>query len=275
MSAELSGKTAIVTGAGRGLGRSMALGLARAGANVVITALRNRREIDAVAEEAAQIPAGGAVRAMLADAANEANCQRVVNETVHEFGSVHILVNNAGRGMRFVSEKFFDTPTKFWETDPAIWQMIVATNVNGPFLMSRAVAPYMMKQHWGRIINISINHETMLRPGFSPYGPSKAALESETIIWAQDLAGTGVTVNALLPGGASDTGMLPPDIPLPLRETLLHPEIMIPPLLWLVSDATGEVTGSRFTANLWDAALPPEQAAEKSRTASGWTALTP
>jgi 3-oxoacyl-[acyl-carrier protein] reductase len=270
MSGELSGKTAIVTGGGRGLGRCMALALARAGANVAITAIRNKRELDAVAEEAAQTPDVGPVRPMLADASNEANCQRVVNETVREFGSVHILVNNAGRGMRFISEKFFDTPTKFWEADPAVWQLIVATNVNGPFLMARAVAPYMMKQHWGRIINISINHETMRRPGFSPYGPSKAALESETIIWSQDLAGSGVTVNALLPGGATDTGMVPPDIPLNMREALLPPDIIVPPLMWLVSDAANEVTGSRFAANQWDAAISPEQAAEKARAAAGW-----
>ena len=77
----------------------------------------------------------------------------------------------------------------------------------------------------------------MRRRGFSPYGPSKAALESETIIWAQELAGIGVTVNALLPGGATDTGMVPQDIPAHLREKLLHPDIMIPPLLWLVSEA--------------------------------------
>jgi NAD(P)-dependent dehydrogenase (short-subunit alcohol dehydrogenase family) len=270
MSEELSGKTAIVTGAGRGMGRSMALGLARAGANVVITAARNRWEIDLVAEEAAKIPATGVIRPLLADVASEANCQRVVNDTVREFGGVHILVNNAGRGMRFVSEKFFDTPTKFYETDTAVWQMIIATNVNGPFLMARAVAPHMMRQRWGRIVNISMNHETMRRPGFSPYGPSKAALESETIIWAQDLTGSGVTVNALLPGGATDTGMVPPDIPLHLREKLLHPDIMIPPLLWLVSEAASGVTGSRFAANLWDVALPPDEAAEKSRTTAGW-----
>jgi 3-oxoacyl-[acyl-carrier protein] reductase len=270
MSEELSGKTAIVTGAGRGMGRSMALGLARAGANVVITAARNRWEIDLVAEEAAKIPATGVIRPLLADVASEANCQRVVNDTVREFGGVHILVNNAGRGMRFVSEKFFDTPTKFYETDTAVWQMIIATNVNGPFLMARAVAPHMMRQRWGRIVNISMNHETMRRPGFSPYGPSKAALESDTIIWAQDLTGSGVTVNALLPGGATDTGMVPPDIPLHLREQLLHPDIMIPPLLWLVSEAASGVTGSRFAANLWEVALPPDEAAEKSRTTAGW-----
>src|ERR1700691_959990 len=209
----LSGKTAIVTGAGRGLGRSMALGLARAGATVVLTAARNRSEIDAVAEEAAKSPAAGATRQLLADVASAEDCRRAVEETVLEFGTVHILVNNAGRGMRFVSEKFFDTPTKFWETDPAVWRMIIDTNVNGPFLMSRAAVPHMLKQRWGRIVNISMNHETMRRAGFSPYGPSKAALESETIIWAQDLAGSGVTVNALLPGGATLTGMIPRTVP--------------------------------------------------------------
>ena len=271
---KLSGKTAIVTGAGRGLGRSMALGLARAGANVVLTAARNRQEIDLVAEEAAKSPTAGAVRQLLADVASEEDCQQVANECVREFGGVHILVNNAGRGMRFVSENFFDTPTKFWETDPAVWKMIIETNVNGPFLMARAVVPYMRKQRWGRIINISMNHETMRRAGFSPYGPSKAALESETIIWAQDLAGTGVTVNALLPGGATDTGMVPGDIAPHLRQQLLHPDIIVPPLLWLVSEESSGVTGSRFVANLWDATLPPKLAAEKSRTTAGWIPQT-
>ena len=267
---ELSGKAAIVTGAGRGIGRSMALGLARAEANVVITAARHRTEIERVSDEAAKIPGAGAIRPLLADVTDEADCRRVVDEAVREFGGVHILVNNAGRGMRFVSEKFFDTPTKFWETDPAIWRMIVDTNVNGPFLTARAVAPHMMRQRWGRIVNISINHETMRRPGFSPYGPSKAALEAETIIWAQDLAGTGVTVNCLLPGGATDTGMVPAGIAPHLRQRLLHPDSMVPPLVWLVSEAANGITGGRFDAKLWDSSLPPAQAAENARSAAGW-----
>jgi NAD(P)-dependent dehydrogenase (short-subunit alcohol dehydrogenase family) len=271
MAGEFPGKTAIVTGAGRGIGRSMALGLARTGANVVITAARNRGEIERVAQEAAKIPGAGTIRPVVADSASQEDAQRVLDAALSEFGGLHILINNAGRGMRFVSEKFFDTPTKFWEADPAVWRTIVDTNVNGPFLMARAAVPHMMRQGWGRIINISINHETMRRRGFSPYGPSKAALESETIIWAQDLAGTGVTVNALLPGGATDTGMVPQDIPAHLRAKLLSPDIMVPPLLWLVSNASNNVTGSRFVANLWDASLPPEQAAEKCRTTAGWT----
>ena len=270
MSAELSGKVAIVTGGGRGMGRSMALALARAGANVAITAARNRYEMINVAEEAAKIQGAGKILPVLADASSEANCQRAVNEAVHEFGGVHILVNNAGRGMRFVSEKFFDTPTKFWETDANVWQMIVATNVNGPFYMARAAAPHMMRQRWGRIINISINHETMRRPGFSPYGPSKAALESETIIWSQDLAGTGVTVNALLPGGATLTGMIPPGFLDHLRTTLLDPAIMVPPLLWLASSVADAVTGKRVLANRWPSGADHPAALDAAIEDAAW-----
>lgn len=265
---ELSGKTAIVTGGGRGLGRAMALGLARAGANVVITAARGRDEIETVADEARTLRAG-AIRGSIADVTSEKDALRVAGEAIREFGSIHILVNNAGRGMRFVSEKFLDTPTKFWRTDPAVWRMIIDTNVTGPFLMARAVVPHMLKQRWGRIVNISMNYQTMRRAGFSPYGPSKAALESETMIWAQDLAGTGVTVNSLLPGGATDTGMVPGDIAPKLRERLLRPEVVVPPLLWLASAMADEVTGARFVASLWDAALPPALAAEKARSTAG------
>jgi NAD(P)-dependent dehydrogenase (short-subunit alcohol dehydrogenase family) len=274
-SGDLSGKTAIVTGAGRGLGRAMALGLARAGANVVITAARTRLELDAVVDGVAKAHPGRTVCALMADVTRDEDCRRVVSETIREFGAVHILVNNAGRGMRFVSESFFDTPTKFWQTDPAAWRMIIDTNVNGPFLMARAVVPHMLQQRWGRIINISMNHQTMCRAGFSPYGPSKAALESETIIWAQDLAGTGVTVNALLPGGATGTGMIPDGIAPEARSRLLDPAIMVPPLLWLASQAADQVTGDRFVATLWDSSLPPEQASERARSRAGWTVPIP
>jgi NAD(P)-dependent dehydrogenase (short-subunit alcohol dehydrogenase family) len=272
---QLSGKTAIVTGGGRGLGRAMALGLARAGANVVITAAHSRHEIDAVANEAANRVQAGAVHAMVADAESEEDSRLVVSRTISEFGAVHILVNNAGRGMRFVSERFLETPTSFWQTDPAVWRMIIDTNVNGPFLMARAVVPHMLEQRWGRIVNISMNHDTMRRAGFSPYGPSKAALESETIIWAQDLAGTGVTVNSLLPGGATDTGMVPGSIAAETRHHLLDPEIMVAPILWLVSEEAGEVTGVRIIAKLWESSLPPAQAAEKARAMAGWTVPAP
>jgi NAD(P)-dependent dehydrogenase (short-subunit alcohol dehydrogenase family) len=240
MAAPLEGRVAIVTGGGRGLGRSMVLGLARAGATVIATAARERQELERVAD--AQ------------------SCAALVGETLRRFGKLDILVNNAGRGMKYVSENFLTEPTRFWETDPEAWRLVIDTNVNGPFFMARAAAPAMIEAGWGRIINTSMNFSTMQRRGFSPYGPSKAALESETQIWAQDLAGTGVTVNAILPGGATLTGMIPDSLPEAARRGLLDPDIIVPPLLYLASSASDGFTGKRFDASKWRADLPVEEA---------------
>jgi len=100
-------------------------------------------------------------------------------------------------------------------------------------------------------VNVSVNRETMRRAGFSPYGPSKAALESGTVIWAQDLAGTGVTVNAILPGGATATGMVPDGVSEQVRSSLLEPDVMVKPLLWLASKASDGITGKRVVATRW------------------------
>jgi len=127
-----------------------------------------------------------------------------------------------------------------------------------------------MKAGWGRIVNISMNRETMRRRGFSPYGPSKAALESETIIWSQDLAGTGITVNALLPGGATLTGMIPENVPEKARSALLDPTIMVPPLLWLVSPDSDGMTGRRLVATRWRTDLGGREAAEAATEQAGW-----
>ena len=244
----------------------MALGLSRAGFRVAITAARNRAELEAVAREAPR----GQVYPVISDASRESDCAALVREVQEQVGPVDVLVNNAGRGMRYVSERFMVEPTRFWETDPETWQMVIDTNVNGPFFLARAMTPGMISRGWGRIINISMNHETMRRVGFSPYGPSKAALESETIIWAQDLAGTGVTVNALLPGGASLTGMIPDEVPPALRQKLLMPEVMAPPLLWLVSPDSDGMTGRRLVATRWRTDLGGREAAEAATDQAGW-----
>lgn len=262
----LAGQVAIVTGGGRGLGRAMVLGLAAAGARVVAMASREAAEVEAVAREAGN----DRVITMLADVAREEDCARVVSMARDRFGRLDMLVNNAGRGMKYVSQRFLTEPTRFWETDPDVWRMVIDTNVNGPFLMSRAAAPMMIAAGRGRIVNISMNHATMRRRGFSPYGPSKAALESETIIWAQDLDGTGVTVNGLLPGGATATGMIPDGLPQEAQTGLLDPAIIVPPLLWLASEASDGVTGRRLDASRWRGELSEAEAAKAAFDNAGW-----
>jgi NAD(P)-dependent dehydrogenase (short-subunit alcohol dehydrogenase family) len=146
--------------------------------------------------------------------------------------------------------------------------MVIETNVNGPFYMAQAVVPRMME--WGgSIVNVSVNYETMKRKGFSPYGPSKAALESESIIWAQDLEGTGIRMNVLLPGGATETGMIPTNLPEETRTGLLRPEIVGPPAVYLASDASRHLNGRRLVATEWSSEDPDGNPATFSIGAQG------
>ena len=117
--------------------------------------------------------------------------------------------------------------------------------------LSRALVHDMMDQKWGRIVNVTTSLGTMIREGSPTYGPSKAALEAFSAIMAKDLSGTGVTVNVLVPGGVTNTGMVPPDAGYD-RAEMIQPAVMAPPLNWLVSDAAGSVTGRRFLAVPWD-----------------------
>ena len=265
-------RVAIVTGGGRGIGRAMAFALAEQGARVVVSAAHGRAEVEAVAAEAHERFGERRIAPVLADVAREDDCQRLVEAAFDRFGRLDILVNNAARGMKAVSETFLTVPTRFWDVTPETWRMVIDTNVVGPFLMARAAAPAMIEAGWGRIVNVSINHETMRRRGFSPYGPSKAAVESETIIWAQDFAGTGVTVNALLPGGATLTGMIPAGVSAQARAKMLDPAIMGPPIVWLASNRSDGVTGRRFVAARWRMDLPEREAAEAAAEDAGWTA---
>lgn len=128
----------------------------------------------------------------------------------------------------------------------------------------------MMRQGWGRIVNVTTSLGTMIRDGSPTYGPSKAALEAFSAIMAKDLAGTGVTVNVLVPGGMTNTGMIPQEAGYQ-RADMIQPEVMAPPLAWLVSDAAADVTGRRFLAVHWDPALPPAEAAARAGAPVAWT----
>jgi 3-oxoacyl-[acyl-carrier protein] reductase len=246
VSVDLAGQVAIVTGGGRGIGRAIALAYATAGADVVISVARRLEEAERVASESAQLR--GTVHPVKADVTVEEEVHGLVDRALALRGRVDVLVNNAARGMRFVNERFMTEPRPFWEATPEAWRLVIETNILGVFNVTRAVVPHMLAAGRGSIINVTINHATMVRRGFSPYGPSKAALEAMTEVWAADLEGTGVVINMLAPGGATATGMVPADAPPDLG--LLDPEIVVPAALALArADGSGQrLLGTEFTA---------------------------
>lgn len=265
MTGALDGRCVIVTGASRGLGREMALELAARGARVAATGAAPSAALE---ETAAMIRAtGGEALTLAADVADFAACEAAVAATVAAFGPVDALVNNAGIGMRRISETFNTRPTRFWETDPQDWAAIIAANLNGAFNMARAVAPAMVARGAGKVVNVSTSDQTMVRRGYSPYGPSKAGLEAASRVWAQDLDGTGVTVNVFLPGGAADTDLLPPSADRKGADgNLLPASVMRRGIGWLCGPGSDGVTGARFIARLWDPALPDAEAAAGARS---------
>ncbi len=264
----LEGRVAIVTGSGRGLGRAMAIGLAEAGAKVVIT----DHDPDVVEQTTAEISGrsgSASVCGEVLDITAEDAPGKLVARARSKFGGLHILINNAGVGPEMVRRDFLTNPPKLWEIPPEAWRRTFAINADAPYLMARAAVPGLIAQGWGRIINITTSLDTMIRAGYAPYGGSKAANEAHSAILAAELNGTGITVNVLVPGGPANTRLIPEEAPL-RREDLIQPEAMVAPMLWLVSDAAAGVTGKRFHAVLWNAALPPAESAEKAASPIAW-----
>jgi gluconate 5-dehydrogenase len=159
--------------------------------------------------------------------------------------------------MRTVNPKFLTEPQPFYQVSPEGFRNLIDTNVTGYFLTSRGFAPLMVDQGRGKIINISMNYETMKRKGFVPYGLSRAATESLSFIMAEDLREFGVTVNMLLPGGATVTGMIPDEVRRELEgnSQLLKPEIMAKPIVYLASEQSEGLTGERLVATEFDSWL--------------------
>lgn len=257
----------IVTGGGRGLGWEMADALIQAGHRVLITGARASAELRAACDAWNQGHAEPRALAEVADVSKWEDCQRVARFCLERLGRIDGLVNNAGRGMREISERFNTEPAHFWQADPQGFANIVHANVHGPFLMARACVPHMVAQASGRVVNISTSQVTMVRTGYCPYGPSKAALEAMSVIWARDLAGTGVSVNVLLPGGATDTQLLPGHGTdrRGADGNLLSPALMRAPIEWLMR-APAEVTGRRYVARLWPADLAGDEAARRAQS---------
>ena len=179
----LDGKVAIVTGAGRGIGKAISVAMAREGASVVMS----DRDEDVVREAAAELDGAIAVRA---DISNDSDVAALVQQAIDAFGKIDILVNNAGVG----------ATTLFLESSREEFERVVRINLTGTFLVSQAVARKMVERKYGRIVNIVSLSGQKGGVGRSAYGSSKAALDLLTKVMAVELADTGISVNAIAPG---------------------------------------------------------------------------
>ena len=269
----LKNRAVIITGGGRGFGWLIAEELLRAGAKVTLTASRHPEELAAVKAKAEQIGGPGCCLIVRADVSQWEDCLATVDATLQAFGNFDVLINNAGRGSaEFRTEQppdrklFFGA--KFYDITPAAFRTVIETNLIGVFYMTKAVMQqHFLKRGFGKICSMSTSLNTMSAPGLSPYGASKAGLEMMHRVWAQELKGSGIDLNVLLPGGAADTefnnsAVIPGKVGERAKEgsSLLPGDVIVPPAVWLSTDATNGMTGQRIIAKFWDKDASPAEA---------------
>ncbi len=238
----LKDKVAVVTGAGRGIGRGIALALAREGAKVVVNdvgcAVDGRGgEHDPAAQVCTEIAALGSAAVPNYDSVAEfAAAARIIQSAVDSFGRIDILVNNAGivrdRSLAKMSEEDFDA--------------VLAVHLKGTFNCGRHALPLMKEQGYGRVINITSSAGLRGNFGQSNYGAAKAGIVGLTLVWAVEMEGRGVTINAMAPAGMTRmTGNLPgfdPGNPPPE----MNPDLNGPLIAFLASEQAGHVSGQIF-----------------------------
>ena len=268
----LEGKIAIVTGAASpmGLGRAMTDALVRAGARVSMMDI-NPDWLGQSANDLREIGGDDCVMTQVVDVSSPQEAEEAVARTIAEMGGLHILVNNAGIAPRNMLLGG-DAKNNFWEVPAEEWDRVITVNAGGPFYMCRAVVPYFLAQGWGRIIGVTTSMNTMYNPGGTPYGPSKAAHEAMIAMASRELEGTGVTVNVLVPGGMSNTNLIPDDA-VHTREGMIQPNVMRAPVVWLASDASDGINGQRFIGYYWDESLPLEERIERAGAPAAWPQL--
>lgn len=247
----VAGKRVLITGSSNGLGFAMAKALLSNGAKVLLTGSSLNSVQNAISK--LNYKEENLLSCVL-DVRSTSSIKNTVNLMQKKWGGIDVLINNAGIGMGTVNPQFLIKPLPFWEIqDENKFTNIIETNLFGYFLTAREVVPIFLGQpNKGRIINISMTFAAMQRKGFAPYGASRAGAESLSRIMAQDLVGTGITVNILCPGGATETNQIPNDIPQEMRDKLYSPDIMGEPTLFLCSDDSAGLHDVRIDAISFD-----------------------
>ncbi|SAI74478.1 3-ketoacyl-(acyl-carrier-protein) reductase [Bordetella ansorpii] len=259
--------SAIVTGAAGGIGRAVVRALLESGAKVLATDIDDAR-LQGLKDSLAP-DHHARLRLMRADLGDAGSPPRLLDGAEQAFGQANAVVNSSGLGRAIYTRDLLTDPPPVWDIDFSAWHSMFDANTMSPIRLINAAVRRFRAGEWGRVITITTSLDHMLANGSGPYGPSKAALEAYTSILARELSGSGITANVLVPGGTVDTPMVP-DIPNLSRESLLSPDVMIPPLQWLLSRDADGVTCRRIRANLWDTALPPEAAYQAASAPAGW-----
>ncbi len=266
---QLQGRTALVTGAGGGLGRAITKGLLDAGAKVMAADI-DEKALAALAE--ANKSSSNALSTLRLDISVHQACEKAVAEAERAFGHIDILVNNGALGMGVIRADHFTNLVTIDEIRPEVWTRMIEVNLNGAWFLTRVVVPGMKARKFGRIVNVTTSMFTMLRGRFHPYGPSKAALEAMSAGHAQEFEEHGITVNVVVPGGPADTPMVPAEAGYN-RGDLIPPTAMLGPILWLCSDDGTGVTGRRYVAAEWKAGRSVEENRRAAEAAAGWPSL--
>jgi len=267
----LRGRTALVTGAAGGIGREFVRALLRAGARVMAADIDDRglwRLEQTIATEGL----GQGLVSRHLDISDQRACAASVEAAHESLGALNILINNGALGMGAIRDDHMTNLVGIDEITPEVWDRFLAVNLSGAWYLTRAAVPAMKRDGWGRIIIVTTSLFTMLRGKFHPYGPAKAGLEAMAAGHAKEFEGTGITVNVVVPGGPTDTAMVPASSGLK-REELIQPVRMTYPLLWLCSTGADRVTGKRYVAAKWDPDAPIETARKTSEAPIGWPTL--
>ena len=239
----LDGKVALVTGSGRNIGRSIALALAKEGADVVVNARSNRKEVESVAEEVRAL--GAKAIPLLADVGNREQLEAMLDQALAEFGHIDIVVNNAAT-----------RPHKpFADMSYEDWRSVLATDLDSAFLSAKAALPGMLERQWGRVINLSGLQAFQGRHGGAHISAAKVGLIGFTRALATELAPDGILVNCIVPGLIDTIRNGEPRTRPPSRLSEIpvgrmgEPQDIASLCSFLCSDAAGFITGQTIHVN--------------------------